>query len=209
MSNMSAMDLSNLAAFRKQIAEAQASIQQLYGLQRALGSKISDLKELIRANANFLPDDEREAELLSLELLKVPENITEAVKITLFLATARKEGLTPIQIREQAHERGFDFSSYTNPMASIHTILKRMKEANPPHVALDEKTGTYTYIKESPFEISDPSVYSRLSSLAWFRVVDSDQEKAMEIAKETLTQFMNGIKQRTKRLKAVPGGGEE
>ena len=58
------------------------------------------------------------AELLALEMLKVPENITEAVKITLFLARGRKQGLTPVQIKEQAQERGFDFSGYTNPMAS-------------------------------------------------------------------------------------------
>lgn len=200
-SNILGMDLSNLVAFRKQIAEAQTSIQKLYGLRRNIDSKVADLKELVRANTNFLPTEEREAELLALEMFKIPENITEAVKITLFLARARKEGLTPIQVKEQAEERGFDFSGYTNPMASIHTILKRMKDAIPPQVILDENEGTYTYAMGTPFEVSDESVYNTLNSLAWLRLIKSDEEKADVIAKETISKFMSEINQRIRRSK--------
>jgi len=195
------MDLSNLASFRKQIAEAQTSIQKLYGLRRELDLKIADMKELVRANANFLPDEERASELLALEILKVPENIAEAVKITLFLAQARNQGLTPVQIKEQAQERGFDFSDYTNPMASIHSILKRMKEAQPPQVNFDEGTGTYTYTRPEPFDVADPSVYRYLSTSAWLRFVESDRDKSLEIAKETLKKFLADMEQRVRRKK--------
>jgi hypothetical protein len=193
------MDLSNLTAFRKQIADAQAAIQKLYGLRRVLDDKIGDLRDLIRANANFLSDDERAAEMLSLEMLRVPTTIAEAVKIALFLASARKERLTPVQIKESAEQRGFDFSGYTNPMASIHTILKRMREADPPEVNLDEATGTYASDRWPPADVADHSFYDRLNERAWMRVVEEDGERADRIAVQTIEQFMSEIKQRPRR----------
>jgi len=207
LSNVFGMDLSNLSAFRIQIAEAQTSIQKLYRLRRVIDGKIGDLKELVRANANFLPDDERAAELLALEMCKVPENITEAVKITLFIARARKEALTPVQIKEQAEQRGFDFSGYTNPMASVHSILKRMRDAESPEVTFDEETGTYTYTRARPsLDVSDDWVYSKLNSMAWFQLVKRDEEKANEIAVDTMTQFLAELDSKVRRAKKPKDG---
>lgn len=208
-SNILFMDLSNVAAFRVQIAEAQTSIQKLYRFRKAIDSKIADLKELVRANANFLPDKEREAELLALEMLKIPDNITEAVKITLFLARARKKSLTPVQIKEEAEARGFNFSGYTNPMASIHSILKRMKEADPPQVSFDENGGTYTYLIDKPFDVSDQWVFNWLNTMAWFKFVASDHEKADKIAQETMSRLMSDVERRVKKPKELTDEEDE
>jgi hypothetical protein len=188
------MDLSKHDAFRKQIAEAQAQLYQFWQVRKALDSKMEDLRQLVRANANFLPDWERRAELLCLDMMKIPTTISEAVKAALFVAGARNERLTPPQIKELAEERGFDFSGYTNPLASIHTILKRMRELNPPEVEYDESSGTYLSTSW-PSGIADDE---RLNSRSFARLIKEDQAKAAEIAFKEVGAFFESIDRKAK-----------
>ncbi len=196
------MDLSNLDAFRNQIAEAQSSINSLYAIRRVLDEKIADLQDLIRANANFLPEDERRAELMCLEMLKVPETISEAVKASLFLAFNKRQRLSPTEIRDSAQKRGFNFGDYSNAMASIHAVLKRMREANPPEVDYDEASGTYTLAMPWPGDeaVAD-SYYGRLNKLAWMRFTKEDADKASRIAVDVVTEIMKEITEKPTRLK--------
>lgn len=163
--------------------------------------KIADYRDLIRANANFLPDDERRTELLLLEVFKRPANITEAVKITIMLADARKERLTPTQIKDEAEKRGFNFSTYTNPLASIHTILRRMlKESNPPEVDYDEAAGTYGNVKFTAiWEMADPAFYKRTNDRILARMLELDKERITAVASEELSSAIVGAT--TKRQK--------
>lgn len=195
------MDLSNLDNFRNQIAEAQSRIQSLYAMRRVVDDQISDLRDLIRANANFLPDAERRAELLCLEMLKVPETIAEAVKAALFLATIKEQKLTPTEIRDIAQKRGFNFGDYSNAMASIHAVLKRMREADPPDVEFDEKSGAYSLADPWPGDVTDESFYDQLNGRAWNRVLTEDGDRASVIAQEVVNNFMLDIVQKPKRLK--------
>jgi len=197
------MDLSQPQPFRKQIAEAQSSLCKLWTIRRVVDQKIDDLRDLIRANANFLPEPERAAELLSLEMLKIPTTIAEAIKIALFVAYTRKERLTANQLKEHAEERGFDFSGYTNPMASVHTILKRMREATPPEVEYDDATNTYLSTRFLPAEVTDPSFYARMNQKAWLKLLsdDSAKSKAMEVACDQLTEFLDSVMTRQPKLK--------
>jgi hypothetical protein len=190
------MDLSQHDSFRKQIAEATSSLHSFLAVRRVLDEKIEDLRALIRANANFLPDAERTAELIMLEVLRVPTTITEAVKLALFSAMAKNETLTPVQIKERAEERGFDFSSYTNPMASIHTILKRLRDATPPQVAFNEKDGTYATTEFIPIDIADSEFYNRVAKKAWMRAANLDREWAHKVTGE---EVLNLIESLTKR----------
>lgn len=195
------MDFSNLDSFRKQIAEAQATIHKLYAFRKAADESIADLRDLIRANANFLPEAERYSELLSLEMLKLPETIAEAVKIALFVAKGRKIGLTPVQLKEVAEERGFDFSPYTNPMASVHSILKRMKEADPPEVDFDESTGTYSFVATGlPVGIGEDAI-DRLNSLAWKRLMDEEKDTADRVAQVVIKNFLSNTTEKRRLTK--------
>src|ERR1700722_11829420 len=99
------MDLSHTDTFRKQIAEAQAKLYEFWQMRKVIDSKMDDLRQLVRAYVNFLPDHEREVELVCLEMMRVPTTITEAVKAVLFVAGSRSERLTPVQIKERAEER--------------------------------------------------------------------------------------------------------
>ena len=127
--------------FRAQITEAKKRLGQLVREQQKINEESADLRELIRANANFLPDIEREAELVILEFLKTPANITEAVRLAIFLTSVFEQKATPLDLKILAESLGFDFSQYSNPMASVHTILKRMRDASV--IFSDENSGTY------------------------------------------------------------------
>jgi hypothetical protein len=131
--------------FRSQLREAKKRLVLRVREQQKIAQEISDLRELIRANANFLPDQERETELMILELFKVPTNVTEAVRLSIFIASAQGKRMTPMEVKALTESLGFDFSEYSNPMASIHTILKRMKESDPPAIDYDADTDTYWF----------------------------------------------------------------
>ena len=193
------MDLSNLDSFRKPISEARISLHRLYSLKKQADDQINDLKDLIRANANFLPEEERECELLSLEVMKTPETIAEAVKLSLFIARGRNNSLTPVQIRELAQERGFDFSGYTNPMASIHSILKRMREADPPEVEFDEPSGTYMLVPYGlPTELGEEAI-NHLNHMAWERVMNEESETADKVAARVIQEFLSAATEKRRR----------
>lgn len=141
--------------FRSQISEAKKRLARLMAQNQVINEEIADLRELIRANANFLPDGERQLELMCLHFFKSPGNITEAVRLAILLVSAVKLRATPIAVQTWAEYLGFDFSEYSNPMASIHSVLKRMKESDPPTVDYDEKTDEYWYGEVAISSVTD------------------------------------------------------
>lgn len=161
--------------FRAQIIDAKKRLQHLLREQQRASQEIQDLRGLIRANANFLPEEERLREMTILEFLKQPTDITEAVRLAVFFATIVNQKITPLEIKDAAESFGFDFSEYSNPMASIHTILKRMREANPPQVDYDENVGGYWF--------GDVTVATDLVNIELFQ----------EIFKETIDTIMGGV----------------
>lgn len=152
---------------RKQITEAWAELYMAETAQRKIEQRVHDLRELIKATANFLPPKERRTELLVLEVAKHPSNIAEAVRLVLFLQQPEYVPLTPVEIRDKAEARGFSFAEYTNPLASIHTILRRMKEANPPEVRYDEKTGGYVLDHKSASGLVNPDWGKKVQDALW------------------------------------------
>jgi hypothetical protein len=204
-SNLFCMDLSQPEPFRKQIAEARRNIQTLWVVRNGVDRKIEDLRSLIRANANFLPDVERHLELMALELLKVPTNIAEAVKHVLFLAKIRNERLTPVQIKETAESRGFDFGSYTNPMASIHTIVKRMKDSDPAELDFEEKTGTYQYIKLPGAEVGNPEFFKEIRTRVSEQLWAQDRDKAQALVSVEVDKFLKTLTNRPDQMSLYGG----
>jgi hypothetical protein len=164
--------------YKFQIADAWAELTSYEQVQRIIERKVTDLRDLIRATANFLPDQERANELVLLDMVKHPSNITEAVRMALFIARGTGERLTPTDIRQRAEQRGFNFSEYTNPLASIHTILRRMKDSNPPEVEVDESDGTYLLVVGKPGEMS-PEYLEKTRNKIWRKIVDKTVDPAM------------------------------
>jgi hypothetical protein len=193
---------------RAQITEAKKRLAQLMREQQKINEESTDLRELIRANANLLPDGERETELVILEFLKFPGNITEAVRLAMFVTSAFSKKITPSEIKGLAESLGFDFSEYSNPMASVHTILKRMKEAS--LVNYDEKGDVYWFNEGSLTLVAGDVV----SQQAWQSIyedvvntlltsINADKgsllEQIKEVAKMTLKKKAEAVTKRKNR----------
>jgi len=184
--------------YRRQISEAWKELNLFEGMHRKVRQRVHDLRDLIRVNANLLTDEgERRQELTLLMIFKHPENITEAVKATLFLAMAKEERLTPTEIRDCAEQRGFSFSAYTNPLASIHTTLRRMREADPPEVELDESDGTYLMITPRTWGIS-PEFMSEVKRRASARAWESEEELS-KVVDEAMNEVFERARSNTER----------
>ena len=170
--------------YRKQIAEAWVDLHSYLSAHRKIERRIQDLRDLIRANANFLPDTERYLELIMLEVLKVPANIGEAVRMALLLGKFKTQRLTPAQVKELAESRGFDFSEYTNPLASITTTLRRLKESD--EVDYEESSGSYLLRNVAQASMVAPEFSEKIQKEAMQRVISKglDPEKATALMKQ-------------------------
>jgi hypothetical protein len=168
-------------SFRSQILVAKQRIQKLRTEERKIKEEISDLRSLIRANINFLPEPERTAQSYLLDLFQQPSNIGEAVRATLMVASfIVQEGIKATDIKTTAEYLfGFDFSEYTNPAASIGTVLRRLREAG--QVTYDEQKETYLY-KEPIHDIFNPELLEKIAKQAVSEVQNQlGQEKMNEL----------------------------
>jgi hypothetical protein len=187
--------------FRSQIADAKKRLQQVLGEQRKINEEISYLRDLIRANANFLPDSEKEQEFYFLEIFQHPTNITQAVRLALSIAAIGKNKLTPLAIKDVIERIGFDFSEYSNPMASIHTILKRMKESEPPEAKHDEENGLYWFDNISEDVISPTTIKNIFDKTLDELVTTGDREKVLATATKVTQEMIRKVGSMAKRRK--------
>lgn len=132
--------------YRKTVTFYSLALHKLLDQRDQLNRKIEHTAELISANANFLPEEERAAQLQKLaEMVAGPPGFTDSVRQV--LRNVPSQALTAKEVRDLLRGAGFDLSSYTNPLASIHTILKRLAERG--EVVVSESKGEVRYRWES------------------------------------------------------------
>jgi hypothetical protein len=87
--------------------------------------ELSRLGDLIRSTIKMLtPEQRAKCDALLERIDQRPAGLTTTIRLCF---TADKEWLTPVDIRDMLKATGFNFESYkANPLASIHTTLKRM-----------------------------------------------------------------------------------
>jgi hypothetical protein len=89
--------------------------------------ELSRLSELIRSTIKMLSPEQRskcDCEILLEQIDNRPPGLTITVRRAL---SAGQEWLTPTEIRDYLKGIGFNFERYkANPLASIHTTLRRM-----------------------------------------------------------------------------------
>jgi len=113
--------------YRDAITVHMYQLKKLVAERDKLNNRIKQIDDYIVANANFLPLRERMAVLERLEAAGVePLGFTDAVREVLKLNS--RQWFTPTGVRDLLGGSGFDLNSYSNPLASIHTILKRLTE---------------------------------------------------------------------------------
>jgi len=93
--------------------------------------EISRLTELIRATMNMIPAEQvARYEPIFERLENRPAGLSMAIRSCFTTEEATDKWLTPVEIRDALKRMGFPFENYkANPLASIHTTLKRMVPA--------------------------------------------------------------------------------
>ncbi len=115
----------DLQQYRTSIFLHTHQLKKVVAERDKLNSRIEQLADYIRASANFLPDTERAKEIEKLDrLVAGPPGFTDSVRNV--LRNTPRCSATAIGVRNMLIESGYDLSQYTNPLASIHTILKRL-----------------------------------------------------------------------------------
>jgi hypothetical protein len=113
--------------YRQLLAELLKERTECVRRRDAAQREVSKLAAVIRATVRMLPRQyapigERALE----EIDERPVGLTEAIRLALTLDDDN-EWLTPVEIREALGRLGCSFESYrTNPLVSIHAILKRL-----------------------------------------------------------------------------------
>src|SRR5258708_2929522 len=114
------------------IHDAFAKLEKLQRDRESIEAEVMKLEQLIAATANMLPDDTKSAAMQWManlrELSRLRDvGLTDAIRRV--LRQRAGDWLTTTNVRDRLVSLGFDFTAYsTNPLASISTTLRRMKE---------------------------------------------------------------------------------
>lgn len=68
------------------------------------------------------------------------ESLTQACRAALRGAAPR--ALTPIEVRDALSTLAFPFTRFVNPMAAVHTVLKRLVRQGEAHMGIDDQGET-------------------------------------------------------------------
>jgi hypothetical protein len=113
------------------IINAFEKIDRLQVEREKLDAEIMKQEQFISATANFLPDDQRDLVSRRMAIGQSLQNVRESSLTNAIRTILRQESgnwLTVTNVRDRLLGLGFDFSDYsTNPLASVSTILRRMK----------------------------------------------------------------------------------
>ena len=75
----------------------------------------------------------------------VPLGITDACRLVLRAGTP----MTPVEVRDRLLGIGVDLSIYTNDLSAIHTVLKRLNEADEIRI-VPRASGKHAYLWQAP-----------------------------------------------------------
>jgi len=117
--------------YKSSYAAAKAELARVENEKLELQSRIEEcekksvaLIETMRALAPLA--GEKPPEALAVDSDSPPAGMTDCIRAIL---TKAEEPLTASEIRESLESIGFDMKSYSNPLATVHTILRRLGEA--------------------------------------------------------------------------------
>ncbi len=118
-------------AYKQAFDVACSEMQDLLRHRADVNGRIDDLRRTILALASHVDlNMERKEKLMRIieELGVFAPRLTDAIKDALYSAywEAGPRRLPAIQVKELLEVRGFDFSGLVNPLASVHSTLRRL-----------------------------------------------------------------------------------
>jgi hypothetical protein len=139
--------------YRQALEAAIAEYETLGARRREIDARLSQLAQTIGALnrlCGFAPT--------------APWGLTDACRLVLKNAAAP---LTPTEVRDRLASIGFDLSRHSNPLASIHTVLKRLNRAGELRL-LTRSPGRHAYVA-SPAAPMTTIVMTRAQLQAFLR----------------------------------------
>ena len=117
------LDVACMGTFRQSLDEARRKLAAANEEKEAVEKRIADLESVVKGLASLCDSEVREASQ-SAKPLASEDSFSNAIGFALQTA---KGDLTPVEVRDKMQVLGYDFEKYeTDPLASIHTVLKRM-----------------------------------------------------------------------------------
>jgi hypothetical protein len=119
--------------YKTSYEEAKAELARVQIQKLTLGRQIEEcdrqiaaLTQTMRAIAPLVGEEPPPDVQIAPDAETPPGGMTDCVRALLKKAT---EPLTASEIRESLEAIGFDMNSYSNPLATIHTVLRRLTES--------------------------------------------------------------------------------
>lgn len=134
----------------KQVVEnAREELAKLEIQREGIEQRIAQLKRIILATSPLVSQDSGIFGMSdSLIIDFQASGITNSCRDVLRLAN---RPLTPLEVRDALARNGLDLTNQKNAMASIHTVLKRLKEQGDVKVTTPSDGGTaYQWIRRFP-----------------------------------------------------------
>jgi hypothetical protein len=162
-------------SYTKAFDVAIAEIRQLLVKRAQINERLFDLRETVRVLAHSLDQDRKRKEQLmhTLDELSVfKPRLTDAVKDALYSAldATGHRRLPAIQVKELMEVRRFDFSTFPNPLASVHSTLRRLADQG--SIGSTVQMGATVYFWNGPH-------YGARRSLANMLATDAEQRQKM------------------------------
>src|SRR5438045_3861677 len=131
----------SLSAALQEISNLIKERDQLESHVERLNKQIGDLTQAVEALGPLCDVDvKKEYPDLFWDAVEPEIGLTDAVRK--IMSTRPIEGYSAVALRDKLTESGFDMDKYTNPMANIHTILKRLVRSSAVNT-LDDEGRTY------------------------------------------------------------------
>jgi hypothetical protein len=162
-------------SYTKAFDDAMSELRRLLDARAQINERISQLRDTVCALAHSLEQDSRRREQLMHtldELSAFTPRLTDAVKDALYSAFDSKghRKLPAIQVKELMEVRRFDFSNFPNPLASVHSTLRRLVDQG--SIGSAVQMGSAVYYWKGPH-------YGARRSLANMLATDAEQRKQM------------------------------
>ncbi len=112
--------------YQRALQSAKRELERLLQQRQRIDQRMIQLQPIIRNLENLCQDldQRRAAEHAASQLLL--QGLTQEVSKTL---KSNLGPMSPRQILDDMVKRGFDFKTYSSPLASVHTVLRRLVKA--------------------------------------------------------------------------------
>jgi hypothetical protein len=140
--------------YRRAIDDAIRELSELMARREVLESELEKVQWRIEAvqygleglaAVSGIEPKEEYPHLFPDELTKSDVGFTDAIREVLKSAPPQESVFTAVSMRDALKERGFDLKKYQNPLASIHTVLKRLALQDEVERYPDSETGKWFY----------------------------------------------------------------